>query len=217
MYVKGRKIRFQKSGINPIITVIHNQGIMKYIKSYIAISFTFILLGLTICNAQQINEDGTIEVMEIITREGESAESLFKTSKMFFVENFKSAKDVIELEDFEGKKIIGKGLSKLSINFGHGPDIETNMFYNINIESKEGRYRYSIDNIYYRSVVANARNAYPKDFFSKEAMNKDYGSKKVNAAMKTTSDNYRRETMRELKSIMKLIKEHMSKEGDDNW
>ena len=58
-----------------------------------------------------LDETGKVNYTEVIAVDSLSADNLFLNSKQFFVDVFKSAKSVIQIEDKESKVIIGKGNS----------------------------------------------------------------------------------------------------------
>lgn len=87
----------------------------------------------------------TVTYSEVIQMDSISKNELFNRARMAFVTIFKSSKDVIQLEDKENGKIIGKAV------FNYNPTIFIgNMLtrgivrYSVTIQVKDGRYKYEI-------------------------------------------------------------------------
>ena len=70
--------------------------------------------------------------------------TLFLNAKMFFVNEFKSAKDVIQLEDRESGTIIGKGYFTYNWDMGKNSYVEMKIWHTIKLTIKDGKYRYEI-------------------------------------------------------------------------
>ena len=84
-----------------------------------------------------------VGIQETITLDSTTKKELYVRSKIYFMEAFKSGKDVIQLDDPDNGIIIGKGRTEAySTNFmGTAPLPIT---FSIKIEIKENRYRYTI-------------------------------------------------------------------------
>lgn len=72
-----------------------------------------------------------------------TSEQLYNTAREWFSLTFNSAKDVIQLEDHIQKKIIGKGVHQVNWPV-RGIIVEAHLFYTINTQFKDGRYKYDI-------------------------------------------------------------------------
>ncbi|HEY9703236.1 MAG TPA: DUF4468 domain-containing protein [Allocoleopsis sp.] len=90
--------------------------------------------------------DGSVIYSSIIeTDTSLTKEILFKRAKRFFVENYKSAKDVIQLEDENESEITGKG--NFSVLWNMGALLGSEQVYirhTINFKAKTGKYKYEL-------------------------------------------------------------------------
>lgn len=100
------------------------------------------------------NENGQVQFEEVIQVQGASADQLFLLARTWFVDYFKSAQDVIQFEDKSNGVIKGKGLSEIVYQSGKlfgTPLINTAYLnYTITIQVRDGRYKYTIDNLFWR-------------------------------------------------------------------
>jgi len=76
-----------------------------------------------------------------------SKDILYERAKRFFVEIYKSANDVIQLDDKINGEIIGKGIFKVSMNMGIIGSQPTSVYHTLSIAVKDGRYRYEIKDL----------------------------------------------------------------------
>ncbi len=95
-------------------------------------------------------KDTTIIYTEVIKLDSVSKEELYDRAKRFFVENYKSANDVIQLDDKENGEIVGKGVFKVNFNQGIAGIQPTSVYHTILIAVKDGRYKYEIKNLIVR-------------------------------------------------------------------
>ena len=84
-------------------------------------------------------KDGKVNYSGVIQADRISKDELYKRTKRWFIDNYKSAKDVLQLDDKENGELIGKGYLETSwgattIYVGH----------TIKIQVKDGRYKYEI-------------------------------------------------------------------------
>lgn len=92
--------------------------------------------------------DGKYEYTEVIQLDTTyKKDILYKNSKLFFADAFKSAKDVLQYDDREEGKVIGKG--NLSIEGGQSVFLtyvteKWTVNFSLEIFSKDGKYRYRI-------------------------------------------------------------------------
>ena len=96
--------------------------------------------------------DGNYEYMEVVTLDTSwKKDDLYKNAKLFFTDEFRSAKDVLQYDDRNEGKIVGKGVTKILGGQGVFLNYFTDTRYvNFTLEvfCKDGRYRYRIYNIY---------------------------------------------------------------------
>lgn len=73
---------------------------------------------------------------------------LYKTTKTWFVNAFSNSKQVIQSEDINSGRIIGKGIITIPASVHLQRIIGANCNFTIQIDIKDGKYRYRIFNIY---------------------------------------------------------------------
>ena len=90
------------------------------------------------------NEEGIIEYKDIVTVESATADQLYSRGKLFVAQNFKSGKEVTQMNDDAGKQIVGNGT--LAVTFRALGSVHPGGFvsYRLTIQCKEGKYRFTI-------------------------------------------------------------------------
>jgi len=74
---------------------------------------------------------------------------LYSTFMDWIAKNYVSAQNVIQYQDKEEGKIVAKGLFKVYLNGLYGPEEAGYIYHTISLYVKNGKYKYTIDNIYY--------------------------------------------------------------------
>src|SRR5690606_17454969 len=115
------------------------------------------------------DENGEVTFTEVVQVEGVDAADLYTRAKLWFTETYNSSKDVIQMDDKEAGVIVGKGLSKLYIDF-KSVQVPANMLYTVKVYLKDGRYKYEITDIRYenepKAEYGNViTTTYPRDLF----------------------------------------------------
>lgn len=88
------------------------------------------------------------------------ANELYSIAKSWFAEKYNSAQDVIQLDDKENGKIIGKGKFKYNSNvFSYSNGTKGYISYTISIAVKDGRYKYEIKNFIHEGNSLNPGGA----------------------------------------------------------
>lgn len=156
-----------------------------------------------------INESGRMVLSEVVECDA-TKDQLYSRSKVFFAEFFKSAQDVIQLDDKETGTVLGKGFSNINIGLGI-----TRMYFTIKIQAKEKRYRYSIENIYYQGYSLSNLPEIPAE---RMYLKKEYYKK--NGSPKLYNLKYKQGTLIGLKLIKDAIKSEMAKASqnkENDW
>ena len=94
--------------------------------------------------------DGLYEYQQIIIDSSVNKGQLFKRAKMYFVDNFKNANDVIQYQDENEGKIIGKGnfsVSSILRTWGQSAVITYRVDFSTEIICKDFKYKYRIYNV----------------------------------------------------------------------
>jgi len=76
---------------------------------------------------------------DVVSIVSSNKDQLYNNAKIWFINNFKSANDVIQLDDKQAGHIIGKGLTQL-------PD--SRLWFTVDLQLKDGRYKYTLTNFY---------------------------------------------------------------------
>lgn len=93
------------------------------------------------------------EYAEVVQVEGKSSTELYSLGKQWFVNTFNSANAVLQMDNPELGKLIGKGITNIydayqTGGIGNIPvSVNYKLSYTVNLSVKEGRYKYSIENI----------------------------------------------------------------------
>ena len=126
-------------------------------------------------------KDGKIFYEGIVETPNLTKVDLYNNAKQWFVDYFKSSKDVIQNEDKDQGRIVGKGIIFISRK-DNGSKGDYNDEITIQVDVKDGKYRYRIYNMtIIREVSYNAltgQNPYIQ-FFAEDLINKLYNNRKL--------------------------------------
>lgn len=92
---------------------------------------------------------------------GKNADQLYSSALEWFAITFKSANDVIQLMDPVQKRIVGKGYKEVH-NIVRNQDVVLNMYFTLNVQFKDGRYKYELNSTDIRTAVGD--NVYTYEF-----------------------------------------------------
>ncbi|MDQ2077756.1 DUF4468 domain-containing protein [Marinimicrobium sp. ABcell2] len=99
--------------------------------------------GISEDNLQALTLDnGELEYNHVHSVDGVSDEELYDRAMQWMARNYRSANDVIQLEDRDGKRVIGKGAFSVPFMM-----ITSTVRHTIQIDTRDGRYRLSIDGL----------------------------------------------------------------------
>lgn len=107
-----------------------------------------------------VNVDSAIKKIELYNR-----------SKIYFANAYKSAKDVIQYDDKEIGKVIGKGF----IEFSEAKwlySVQWDVYFSTEIQAKDGKYKYRLYDIYIKQYAGSTR--IEDDFTLEELKNKKH-------------------------------------------
>lgn len=96
-----------------------------------------------------VDEKGNVVFSEVVEIQDVAKDILFIRGMEWLAKTYRSSKDVIQMEDKEAGKIIGKGLTivyvkVLGMKFDAGP-----MRYTIAMYFKDGKFKYEFSNFYH--------------------------------------------------------------------
>jgi len=101
-----------------------------------------------------LNENGEIVYSGIINIDSVNSKELYGRANEWFVNIFKSAKDVIQLNDKEAGKIIGKGNFNAGIAHCRAGMIHQPIYgvvnFTVEIQTKDGKYKYNFSNFQFK-------------------------------------------------------------------
>ena len=139
--------------------------------------------------------------------------TLYNNSKIYFVDNFKSANDVVQYQDANDGKVIGKGLFKLEDvknSFLGWNQIYWDVYYTTEITCKDGKYRYRLYDIKIReSGQANNGRVYVGDIYIENLPIWLNGKNKCRKNMIKLNN----EMVMTFNETVKTIKDYMSKKN----
>lgn len=113
--------------------------------------FLFFLVRLSCAQAQDMPVDPTTNLItysEVIEAGGISKADLYVRAGTWFTRTFKSSKSVLELQDKEAGKLIGKGGLPVFIKTPLVGTVDAGtVMATITVLCKDGKYKYTIDNL----------------------------------------------------------------------
>lgn len=118
--------------------------------------------------------NGHVVYQGVIDVPGMSKEGLYQNSRQWFVDYFKSSKDVIQNEDKDQGRIVGKGIILIPWKTMMGSG-EYNCRITIQVDVKDNKYRYKIYDMILTTTISSLGSygtAEPYDFTPEEMINK---------------------------------------------
>jgi hypothetical protein len=91
------------------------------------------------------DDKGNVRFQGVVQVEGAKAQELYTLAKLWVAKSFRSAKDVIQLDDPANGVLIAKG----SHEEGYGFSTTVWFHYTLTVEVKDGRYRWTLDQLEY--------------------------------------------------------------------
>ena len=145
---------------------------MKYI-----IFLILIVVNITVLSQEQeekyikilpLDENREIYYSDVVKTDSLNKDELFNLTKQWFVDAFKSANDVIQMEDKEYGILTGKGYFEQSFTLYLGKmfgsrTYNSNIYFTAKIQCKDGRYKYEFYNFKIKYTVPGAQNVPSQD------------------------------------------------------
>ena len=174
------------------------------------------------------DDHGKVYFSEVVRVDSVSKEELFLRSKQFFIDVFKSVADVpILTQDKEAGIVIAKAFitfTMFDVVLSRGFD---QLWYSIKIQCKEGRYKYEIYDMYFKSIFYMKEDAEPweitnttvEELFDKRT----YFNYSKKGERKSTKEKYKNFTIQRVSDLVAAIKYSMSKPinaesaSNDDW
>lgn len=137
-------------------------------------------------------ENGNVIYTEVLKVKNIDKEELYNKAKKWIVLTYKSANNVIQLDDKEEGVIIGKGYFDINY-YSRNPKIE----HTIQIETKNERFKYTISNFIYSDKQGStfAIETFPKRWAGEKKLYRTLDAKtqriitNLKNSMKTESNN----------------------------
>jgi hypothetical protein len=161
---------------------------MKLFLSVAIIAIATCLQSQSFIESNFPTKDGQIHYSEVVEVDTLSASELYLNAKNWLVESFKWSKSVIDLDDKEAKILVIKGhIAEKHNSLVQDPQNG----FTLRIETKDGRYRYSLYDIRYKFYVAVMGNTTFADEDFEDWLNgneKGLGTRKATAARQAWTD-----------------------------
>jgi hypothetical protein len=178
-----------------------------------------LLLASSTCFAQKENEltdtipkvNGSYEYTEVVKVDSSfKKDDLYKNAKLYFVNSYKSANDVIQYDEKSEGRIIGKGFFKEVDTYDAFLTVTIytwNVNYSTEIICKEGKYKYRMYDITIRQATTG-KYASVNDISIDEAIK---NTKK--GAAKKLFTRLLNKTMADFKLSISVLKQSMTKQN----
>jgi|SRR6185312_6067628 len=149
------------------------------------------------------NADGNYEYTEVVNVDSASAEKLYSNAKLFIVDAFKSGKDVTQLNDDISKTVAGTGAIQIYLK---GLTSGTQyVSFKLNIQCKDGRYKYDFSNFQYDLVYYGDDHLFALE--DAKRIKRNMVGKQYEQAMQQVSDG--------MKDLIDKLKIKMASKGSD--
>jgi hypothetical protein len=160
----------------------------------------------------QNSKDSLISFSKVVVVDSDiTAEELYDRARTWFAIAFKDGKEVVQLEDKEQFKLIGKGGFKYNPRVYIGSDGSRGyVSYTITIQVKDNRYRYILTNFYHEGNTVNQAGQFSFGYISSSeecttdiAMTSKSWRNKVWKDIKIDIDNNAKQLISSLEKSMK--------------
>jgi len=163
-----------------------------------------------------VNDSGLIDFTEVVKVDGASSFELYSRAREWFVTTFNSAEAVLQMDDKESGKLIGKAFSDIVTPAGFTP-ITDKLHYTLSIYLKDGRYKYSITSLQIQQYPSTSSPSPEKNPIEYLVITNRF---KKNGKIRPYSAAVRSAMIRSVEGLILEIKSAMeSKPGDsdDDW
>jgi len=160
--------------------------------------------------------DGKVKYSEVIQVEGSSPAQLYGKAKLWFATAFRSAQDVIQLDDRENGNILGKGVILKDEQRGL-TQIRKTWYFTVKVQVKDGRYRAEIYDITYtfempgNNIGAGVSKINLDEYFQNPKIYEKNGSLKDAAA------TFASETNDYMNGLLTDLKKSMTEQLDSDF
>ena len=161
--------------------------------------------------------DGTHQFQEIVKVDSTfKKDQLYKNAKAYFMNVFNGAKDAFQYDDKNEAKIVGKGfvqVSDIKRVFPAVAVLKWDVFYNLEVTCKDGKYRYRLYDIVITKEAHVSENTFRNVHLT---INEAYGNiPKQRGSYKTLYPKVINKLIAELQTNISGLKENMAKKQLD--
>jgi len=153
--------------------------------------------------------DGKITYTDVVKVDSVSKDELYNRAKRWFVDNYNSSKDVIQLDDKENGEIIAKGFFEEFWQVTAYSGMNVNVWQKIQIQIKDGRYKYEITDFRIKYFVSASQYTAATNI---DNSLEEWNIKRVKNCQRilVKIDDY-------IKSLILSLDLAMKIESDDSW
>lgn len=160
---------------------------------------------------------GRISFKEVVKEDSTKKDALYLKAKTWVSKTFKSAKDVIQIDDKEGGLLGLKGVSVLYFYSTYDRiEVKTEVYLNylINLEFKDGRYRYEITDLTCKTLPPYAYTFKAEDWLIptpdlEKRTEEEFNKQKFSAKTKKRAKEIERKTREEYNREIKIAVDHL--------
>ena len=164
----------------------------------------------------KVDEDtGMVYFDEVVPVDDISKDELYSRTREWFLNTYKSSEDVLELEDKEGGKLIGKAFNIIPIKTAFGVS-NTRMWYTIKVYFKENRYKTVLTDIKYQNEPTD-NNLTPEKRIAEDWLIKWMFKK--NGKPRKMALEHKAKTTNSVNALFSSLKEFVNKPvgGQEDW
>lgn len=154
-------------------------------------------------------KDGKVTYAGVVQVDSVDKNQLYTRAKKWFVDTYKSAKDVIQLDDKENGEVIGKGFFKTMWQVTFISSQEVNVWHTIKISVKDNRFRYEITAFRFRYYVSPSTYTRGQDV---DVALEDFGKSR-----EKNSKKFYAQVDTEVKATIESIEKFMKSKGQEDW
>lgn len=154
-------------------------------------------------------KDGKVTYSDVNQVPGASKEELYTRAKRWFIDTYHSGKDVMQHSDKESGEIIGKGFFEDTWGVTFYSNQEVKVWQTIQIQMKEGRYKYKIYDFRMKYFVSSSQYT--------SASTVDVPLEEWNKEREANSQKFYRKIDKQVNRLIESIEEAMETQIDDDW
>ncbi len=89
-------------------------------------------------------KDGKVNYSGVVTIDSVNKDELYNRSNLWFVDTYKSSKDVIQLDDKANGNLVGKGYFDVYWMYSFVMGLDVSIWHTVKLQFKDGKYKYEI-------------------------------------------------------------------------